>query len=155
MALLRITLGTLALVLLVLPAGAWAQATNAPPGNSAIDEYLETVPVAGGSRAPHRPDPKPGSSILTPAQRGVLERYGAEGRQLAHVVDSSAPRSQQRDPLPEADGRRPLPTVVQTTLGVSGGGGLGFLRLLIVVGALLATVAALAMRRRSGVPPKP
>jgi hypothetical protein len=167
---LRFVLGTLAVVLLLAPAGASAQATNAPPGNSAIDEYLETVPSASGNQPPRGPDrkaaaptqrraaaptePKPAAPALTPAQRTVLERHGTEGEALAEFVESSPSRLHQRDPLAEADGRSPLAKVVQTTLGDSGGGGgMGILLPLILSSALLVTVAVVVVRRRSGSPP--
>jgi hypothetical protein len=180
---LRFVLGTVAVVALLAPAGASAQATNAPPGNSAIDEYLETVPSASGNRpprGPHRtavapertavapertavaperkrsgPDRKAGP-ILTPDQHAVLERHGTEGEELAALVESSPRRSHRRDPLPEADGRSPLAKAVQTSLGDSDdGGGLGILLPLILSSALLATVAVVLVRRRSGSRPHP
>ena len=53
------TLSALVVALLCspLPAAATAQTplTNAPPGNSAIDEYLETVPGATGNQRPRQP----------------------------------------------------------------------------------------------------
>ena len=53
----RVLSALVALVLLAMPSAAMAQGgqTNAPPGNSAIDEYLETVPGASGNRAPKAP----------------------------------------------------------------------------------------------------
>ena len=56
-----------ALVLIGLPSAASAQ-TNAPPGNSAIDEYLETVPGATGNQRPRTPGAGGGpSKVLTAA----------------------------------------------------------------------------------------
>jgi len=181
---LRFALGTLAVALLLLPAGASAQSTNAPPGNSAIDEYLETVPSSSGNRPPRGPDrnavapdrhaaardrdagvparkasgpaPEASGPILTPSQHAALERHGSEGEELAALVESGARRSHQPDPLPEADGRPPLAKMVQTTLGDSDdGGGLGILLPLILSSALLATVAVVLVRRRSGSRPHP
>ncbi|MGI9098812.1 MAG: hypothetical protein ACR2H2_10040 [Solirubrobacteraceae bacterium] len=174
---LRFILGTLAVVALLAPAGASAQATNAPPGNSAIDEYLETVPSATGNQPPRgrerqaaapmgrkaaapteRTAPterKAAAPVLTPAQRTVLERHGTEGEALAEFVESTPSRVHQRDPLAEAEGRSPLAKAVQTTLGDSGGdGGMGILLPLILSSALLVTVAVVVVRRRSGSPPR-
>ncbi|MDX6678103.1 MAG: hypothetical protein QOE31_2155, partial [Solirubrobacteraceae bacterium] len=50
----RVLSALVALLLIALPSAAFAQSpqTNAPPGNSAIDEYLETVPGATGNQRP-------------------------------------------------------------------------------------------------------
>jgi hypothetical protein len=83
-----------ALALLAMPAAAIAKApkTNAPPGNSAIDQYLETVPDAGGA-SPPRPPAGGGSSAgaLTAAQRARLDRLGPDGRTLVAAVDATSP----------------------------------------------------------------
>lgn len=92
---------------LALPASAAAQ--NAPPGNSGVDQYLETVPDAGGDRVPRggqggaedrvsatgrveggRSD-RTGSS-LPPGTAGRLEAAGAQGAALERLVASAEPR---------------------------------------------------------------
>jgi len=62
-----------ALTLLVLPCAASAQ-TNAPPGNSAIDEYLETVPGATGNQTAAKPGTA--GATLTAAERARLGGMG-------------------------------------------------------------------------------
>jgi hypothetical protein len=104
-------LTTLLLLALVLPAGADARRrTLAPPGNSAVSEYLETIPTDAGQTPPTRPTPPPpppahspssGQSpvpsqgdqggALTTGQSRRLDRLGADGRTLAALVNATSP----------------------------------------------------------------
>lgn len=164
------TRALVALVALALafPAAVVAQApqTNAPPGNSAIDEYLETVPGAAGNTRPRPPAQSGRDSVLSPAQRARLERLGPDGRTLANAVDATSPappsasskRTTPKDetaapkaetPAPKADGRSPLREVVGTATGSDGGSGMGFVLPAILLGALLATLVLVALRRRA------
>src|SRR5271165_2620249 len=61
----------------------------APPGNSAISQYLEVVPTAGGP-APPRDGAGP-SRALTPAQQRKLGALGGAGHVLASVVAATTP----------------------------------------------------------------
>ena len=60
----RVLSTLVALALIAMPSAAIAQKTqtNAPPGNSAIDEYLETVPGATGNQRPRAPGAGGGAS---------------------------------------------------------------------------------------------
>lgn len=147
------------LVLLALPAAAAAQAplTNAPPGNSAIDEYLETVPGATGNQRPRQPGTAGGDAVLTPAQRKRLEALGPDGKALADAVEATAP------PKPanakpgttnltetgEAGGRSPISAVLDAATGQDGGGGMGIVLPGILLASLLGTIALVVLRRRS------
>jgi len=158
---------------LALPATSLAKApqTNAPPGNSAIDEYLETVPGASGSSDPRSPggggsssgagssssagSSSAGSSStgggLTPTQRARLEQHGADGKTLADAVDatSSGKTSKEERALPKSDGRSPLGEVFGAATGSNGGGGMGIVLPAIIIGALLVFVFAVLLRRRA------
>jgi len=83
-----LTVLLLALVLLAPATAARGDATLAPPGNSAVTEYLETVPNAMG-QSPPRPG-APASGALSASRRAALVRLGADGRALAAVVDATA-----------------------------------------------------------------
>lgn len=146
-----------ALVLLTVPQAATAQSpsTNAPPGNSAIDEYLETVPGATGNQTPRRSSDgsESGRAALTRAQRERLERAGPDGEALANLVETTSPaaKSPQSDgpaTAPEA-GRSPAGEVVGAATGQGGGGGMGFVLPAILLASLLAAIAVIVMRRRS------
>lgn len=148
----------LALVVVVLlsgPAAALAQTaqTNAPPGNSAIDEYLETVPGATGNE---RPSTGAGSttSVLTAAQRARLDRLGPDGRTLAAAVDATAPPRAALHPStaepPAVTGRSPLAEVLDAATGSGGdGGGMGAVLPAILLASLLGVIALVVLRRRS------
>jgi hypothetical protein len=144
---------------LLIPATAAAQGskTNAPPGNSAIDEYLETVPAAGGNGIP-RPRENNGGT-LTRAERNRLEQLGADGRTLAAIIESTAPASTALAPkkqraerktdvvaLPDAKGRSPITAVLGTA---EGDGGMGLLLPAILLASLLTVIALVVLRRRS------
>ena len=128
------------------------------PGNSAIDEYLETVPGATGNQRPRAPGAGGGASggALTPAQRARLEQLGPDGRALADAVDATGPASARRDsksktpkPVPAAEGRSPLSEVVAAAIGRDGGDGMGALLPAILLATLLGVIALIVMRRRS------
>jgi len=142
-----------ALVLLAGPAAASAQAppTNAPPGNSAIDEYLETVPGATGDQVPRRPGAG-GKPVLTPAQRKRLEALGPDGKALADAVDATAPpaaKPARKIDLDDVKGRSPITAVFEAATGSDGGEGMGIVLPIILLGSLLGTIALVVLRRRS------
>jgi len=151
----RVLLVLVALALLALPGAAGAQSpqTNAPPGNSAIDEYLETVPGATGNQRPGTP--RSGDSAagaLTAAERARLERLGPDGKALADAVDATAPAASKPKtdtPAPAAEGRSPLSGVLDAAVGRDGGDGMGALLPAILLATLLGVVALVVMRRRS------
>jgi hypothetical protein len=141
-----------ALVALALPLGAAAQ-TNAPPGNSAIDEYLETVPSATGNQRPRQPGA--GESVLSPAQRARLEKLGPDGKALADAVDATAPPAaakpsgRQKLDIEGAKGRSPISAILDAAVGSDGGGGMGLFLPIILLASLLGVIALVVLRRRS------
>jgi hypothetical protein len=109
---------------LTVPAAASAAAkhpaTLAPPGNSAVTQYLETVPTAAGSKPPPPSGGQP-SSGLSAGQRAALNRLGPDGKLLATVVAATA---QPADHSSAARPSAPRPTGapgVSGDPGVSGG----------------------------------
>jgi hypothetical protein len=153
---------------LLLPSAAAAQApqTNAPPGNSAIDEYLETVPSATGNKPP--PHPGQGgekTGALTPAQRKQLDALGPDGRELAAVVDAtgSAPArgattgggtaagravETSTGDVSGAQARSPLRAALSAAVGPHDGEGMGALLPVILLTSLLGVMAIAVLRRR-------
>lgn len=148
-----------AVIMLVTPVAAFAQApqTNAPAGNSAIDEYLETVPGATGNQRPRPPAAGDVASkgALTAAQRARLERLGPDGKALAAAVDATSParatlHASTSEPS-AGDGRSPLSDVLGAATGGSNGdgGGMGLFLPGILLASLLGFVALVVLRRRS------
>jgi hypothetical protein len=145
---------------LAIPAAAAAQETNAPPGNSAIDEYLETVPSASGNR------PATGEggsheagnpSELPAVVAGALRDRGADGRAVADLVRSSrrvrrgdAPDqiagAKPRDPVAEPRGDSPLTSVAHVVRGGGDAGGMGAALPAILLGSLAALGAIIFVR---------
>ena len=149
----RLLLALVALVALALPVTPAAAQTNAPPGNSAIDEYLETVPSATGNEVPRKPGSKPGPSVLTPAQRAKLEKLGPDGKALVVAVEATAPpaasKPAEKLDLDGAQGRSPISAVLDAAVGQDSGAGMGFMLPVILLASLLGTIALVVLRRRS------
>lgn len=157
------------LLSVVAPAAALAAPhTNAPPGNSAIDEYLETVPDASGNARPRPPGPHAGAA-LSPAQRAALRAKGAEGEALARVVDATTPPPpsapahagpstggsssasappERRAPRGTSAGRSPVAATLAAATGSDDGSSLGVLLPAILVVSLIGTLAAFGRSRR-------
>ena len=145
---------------LALPAAAGAQETNAPPGNSGIDEYLETVPSASGNRpAPPGGGPRTGQGAgrLPAVVEDALRDRGGDGRAVADLVRSAGDdrRGRPRDeiagakpsgPVAEPHGDSPLSSVVRAVGGQDGSGGMGAALPAILLGALAALAAVVVVR---------
>jgi hypothetical protein len=161
---------TACLVVLVFPAGAVA-ASCAPPGNSGVQQYLETVPGAGcnkptsGSSGHHG-----GGGSLAPSTRRRLAGQGATGQAVERLVATTAPGATGSATGPTGGRRRTTgspgpsksaPPAADAGSGAVGGalhpiltgassGGLGVLLPVFLAGALaVITAAALLRRRRS------
>jgi hypothetical protein len=154
-------------------APAAAQETFAPPGNAGVDEYLETVPEAGGARPRDRRVKVP--PVLPGEVRGQLQAQGADGAATADLAENQAPVPQKTDDSGGAAGAagggqsgtggggaasggpisgepRPAPAVVAEALtGSEEGAELWFPSLLLASG--LAALAFALRRRRSAPPP--
>ena len=148
----------LVVLALALPALAHAQAPqrNAPPGNSAIDEYLETVPGATGNQRPRAPaQGGTGPGVLSAAERARLERLGPDGKTLADAVEATAPtatqkkRAERTPEVLEGTGRSPAREVLEAVGGDDGGSGMGLVLPAILITALLAAITLVLLRRRA------
>jgi hypothetical protein len=135
-----------------------AQETNAPPGNSGVSQYLETIPAADGNR----PAGKGTNSSALPVQTlSRLKAAGRDGQVVAQIVASSAPASKRDQSAPNPSSRpnsasassaRSLPTTLAVpSLTGSAGGGMGILLPALLILTLVgAVVFALSRRRRLG-----
>ena len=99
------------------PAGAFA-VRCAPPGNSGIDQYFETIPGASCNQAPPG-SPGAGSSgatHLSPGQRRQLAALGPAGRAVGQFVAATAPAIEGTGPPPaggsRAGGKRAAPLLI-------------------------------------------
>jgi hypothetical protein len=136
--------------------------------NSAIDEYTENVPGAGGDRPTRDVDGGSGEgsgSTLPPASSGALATEGADGAAAADLAQATAPAREPGGSDGAGDGSTTrdragadggLPSVGDVVAGVGGGSdsdGLGIV-LPIILGSVLvgALLFLLARRRRQGEP---
>jgi hypothetical protein len=168
----------IALVLaLGVPASAQARVhTIAPPGNSGVGQYLETVPTAGGAQPTNTVHPvvggvggsggPPGSSTggtggtagsagtISPSTRRALTRHGPTGAAAAALAQATAPTSASRGDhgatSGASGGSSPASSVLKTLTGSNSGSGLGpVLPSLLIVSLFGAAVMALVRRRRT------
>jgi hypothetical protein len=149
----RLLLSLVVLFAVAAPAAAMAATTNAPPGNSAIDEYLETVPGATGNERPRAPAAGD-DDVLTAAQQARLERLGPDGKALAILVQETSPATAKLHAgaatAATAEGRSPLSEVLDAATGGGGdSGGMGVALPAILLASLLGCVALVVLRRRS------
>jgi hypothetical protein len=126
----------LAVALFTFPAVAGAQHTTAPPGNSGVQEYVETVPSSDGDR----PAVNPSGGGLSARERQQLEQAGTAGADAATVLDRTAPEKADSSGKGGANGS-------STDSGKPGQGTV--LPLLIAATLGIALGAAVARRRRS------
>jgi hypothetical protein len=154
---------SLALIAFAAPAQAQQQQV-APPGNSAIDQYLETVPGADGNTPLDQNAGAPGAARggspgLSPAAKRELESLGPEGKAASRLYDASlrgqpaptaaARSAAQADPVRRADdGDSGVPAVLDGILADDLDAGMGALLPLLLAGSLVAAIAAGALRRR-------
>jgi hypothetical protein len=143
------------LAVLVAAQPALGQGRNAPPGNSSVDEYTESLPGPDGDRAvPRDGDPLPprsGDPAPGDVGGGSAAGLGRDGRAAALLAARTGPK-RALDGSPGAghatvEGRSTFAQIVDA-LGGSGAGGMGALLPLLLLAAVVAAVAA-ALRRRA------
>lgn len=93
-----------AFALLALPPAAPAQYV-VPPDNSAVNQYTETVPTAGGGQDTDRQGKKRRSAdeVLGAGNAAQLEAQGPQGRAAAEVAAATAPEATSPQTAPAAD----------------------------------------------------
>jgi hypothetical protein len=163
---------------LALPAAAGAKGggtkTLAPPGNSAVNQYVETVPTAKGGRPTNTIQPHGGRSggAIPPGTARSLSSLGSDGTGAASFAESTAPGAARTNVSHRSRGHHghshsqgagpggpsggsggnsgggsPASAVIKTLTGSGGGGGLGVL-LPIILAAVAVLGAGLAVSRR-------
>lgn len=165
----------LALVLsaaVIVPCAASARSHPiAPPGNSGVNQYVESIPTADGNRPSTSVVPGTGGgggesggpsapSPLAPTTQRALARQGAEGRRTALVARATAPSglrgsarthgglSSARSAGGAGSGPSPASAVVKALTGSATSGGLGDMLPAILVLTSVGAVATAIVRRR-------
>lgn len=152
---------------LVFPAGATA-IVCAPPGNSGVSQYLETVPGDSCNAPPSGSRGKAGGS-LPPATLHKLAAQGAAGQAVERLVSSAQGTPSAGSPgaagthgagangvggmraarLAAEPGRGLIGGLLHPILTGSSSGGLGYALPLLLAAALGAVVATMVARRRA------
>ena len=169
MVLLLLFTETGTLVALALPAVALAGGgTVAPPGLSAVSQYVEDVPTVKGNRpsssvvippkggGPGSPSSSGTSGAGASAQSALpapvvkrLDHAGSAGQGAAALALATAPVLSRHKPVASGPPAAPGAAVLGSLTGVSGAGGMGvFLPLFLAVTLVAVTAAGIARRRR-------
>lgn len=112
------------LALATTPALAAAEEPLIPPGNSAVNQYTESIPTSrGGKDAEQRRERSP-KQVLGSKNAKRLESHGADGREAAEVAAETAPvagAEQEVDVEAEADEEEASPGGTGDGAGGRGG----------------------------------
>jgi hypothetical protein len=129
-----------------------AVAQNAPPGNSEVEQYFESVPNGSGNAGVRRGVTE-GRGHLPADVRRDLERLGADGRAVVDLAESN-PASRQDGSAPAP--RRLVPPdsaggaleAIRGALGGTRDDGLGRMLPLLLFATVAAALAAVFLQRR-------
>jgi hypothetical protein len=135
-------LGLSALCLLAPSIG---HATTAPAGNSAVQEFVESLPDGSGLRtsndiADFRGEALASGRVVDERTRRALTGGGRDGRAIVSLAEASGPRPSREahDPRSIERGESALGAAVKRVAGGSGPGGLGLLLPIVLLAGLLA-----------------
>lgn len=157
---LKTQLGMIAAVaLLAVPSAATARSL-VPPGNSAVNQYTETFPTAGGAATTKKRGKRVNRSpakVLGSDNAHRLEAAAPQGDEIATVVAATAPEATKSDRAPRAgpsprgegpDGSTGLGEVVAQATGSSDSGEMGLLLPLLILGAFACAAIYFWRQRR-------
>jgi hypothetical protein len=167
-----------ALALTLAAPAAAKNRTLAPPGNSAIGQYVESVPTASGSQPTNSIHPAGGGAhsggsagggtggggpssgagtAVSAATLQSLASHGSDGQATAALARATAPTASTAGGSPGhgsstlnhgGSSGSPFSAVLSALGGSSTGGGLGVLLPIILIGTLLGAGALALLRRR-------
>jgi hypothetical protein len=154
---LGIKLGlTAAIAILALPSVAAAERI-VPPGNSAVNQYTETLPTAKGkATTKHRVKRQP-AQVLGSRNAHRLEAAGTQGQAVAEVVAATAPTPPPADSATgggagrhaqEPAGSSGIGKVIAQATGSSDSGELGLLLPILILCAIGGSAAYFWRHRR-------
>lgn len=154
-----------AVLALAIPSAAVAEDAIAPPGNSAVDQYRETLPAPGGGRLTDSGRKRSAPRVIGKQKTKKLERYGEDGAAVVDLVAETAPGAvavtvagEAKQAAGEAKGAAEgvrglageienestssaLAEIAGQATGADGSGGIGWLLPLIVVLTAVGAVA--------------
>lgn len=132
---------------LVLPAVAVGARVYAPPGSSAVQEFLETLPDGAGNVvtddvANALPEP-PRSGTISPETQRALEEGSPRGGAAVALAETTAVADVDTPPVRVSagtDGKSPLVAVLERLGAGAGPGGMGLALPIAIVLSLLAAI---------------
>ena len=157
-----------AMAIASFPSSALAQPV-APPGNSAVDQYTETLPIPGGggpSAGNHQRSP---AEVLGSRNAGRLAALGSDGQAAAMLAAAGAPMRLAADrqragrtgvarttatggaEAAQPGGSSGLSEIISQATGSSSSGEMGLLLPLLIGAVAASSIAYLWHRRRRGV----
>ena len=156
-------LGLLAAIVLAVPPAASSGQRLVPPGNSAVNQYTETIPAGGGNATAGSRPHRTAKDVIGPRKTRRLEAAGPAGGEVADIVAATAPPTLSSKPAPEkaqperapmtprsaphGDGSG-LDTVIAEATGSSDSGELGLLLPLLIVCAVVGSATYVVVQRR-------
>jgi hypothetical protein len=153
---ISIAIGSLLILSLASSAGA---AQVAPPGNSGVNQYSETLPGAGGDQPSSDSggggaEGNQGSSLSPKAQR-ALQEHGPTGAAVAGLASQTAPQvansgaqNRSHDSRESGGGGSALGAGVDQLSG-SETSGMGVALPIIILLSLIGAIAVFVLRRRN------
>jgi hypothetical protein len=150
----------------------------APPGNSGVGQYVETVPTADGGQPTNTVHPggvggsggrggtgrgagSTGGGVIGSSTQRALAKQGPTGDATAALAQATAPRAARPasasghgratasgSPTSAGQGSSPSTSVLKALTGSSSGGGLGPLLPIALIGSVLAAALLTLVRRR-------
>ena len=151
------------LAVLAVPPHARA-ARCAPPGDSSVDQYYETIPGGCNAPSPRCEAARARPRHLSPGELRQLSSDGLAGRAVSGLVSSSAPAIPRGPSIaPNAAGANPVVSLgglmVTGSTGGGGGatrsacpssGGIGLLLPILLAVTLAGAIAVVVIRRTGG-----
>jgi hypothetical protein len=126
-----------------------ASAADAPPGNAAVQEFVENLPDGAGRRtsndvANSRETAFADGHVVAGATRRRLTAQGRDGGDIVSLAEASGPQPSdgQRPRAPVGQGASPIEAVADRLVSGSGPGGMGVALPLLLLASLLAAVVA-------------
>jgi hypothetical protein len=138
----------IATLVLTLAPAAQADRVSAPPGNSGVDQYFETVPTATGNRPPGEAG-KSGNPLVSARTQRQLARLGPNGRTAAALAQRTAP-TPSRTPVARSatgGGGSSLAAILHA-IGGGDSGGMGLLLPAILIASAVGAGGIAILRRR-------
>lgn len=153
---LKTQLGLIVAVAILAVPSAAAARSLVPPGNSAVNQYTETFPTAGGAATTKKRGKRANRSpakVLGSDNASRLEAAGPGGHEVAAVVAATAPEATKPRAGPSSHGEGPdgasgLGEVVAQATGSSDSGQMGMLLPLLIFGAFVCAAIYFWRQRR-------